>query len=356
MLQVEPVERCAGALPHDLARGLVRELAEGACVALSESVPLATLLRLLDGELANRLEHREPSLALHPLGLADEALLGQRRQPVEGVAALHRCTRSRPRRARRRRRRPRGERRARGRSPPACRGSRRSRRAGSAADRAGRGRPPAAAPAGRSSRLSIAWGVRIRIRAAASSIASGRPSRRTQISATAGAFSFVTSKSGPHRPSALDEQRDCLVLGELRQRRQVGGVRQAERRNGVLLLAGHLERASAAGQDREVRAGGEELRSPTAPAPSTCSKLSRTSSARFAPRWSMTPLDGRHAAALREVERLRDRRRDEVRVGDRRELARTRHRRGSGAIQRPATSRLSRVLPVPPGPVSVSSR
>ncbi len=34
-----------------------------------------------------------------------------------------------------------------------------------------------------------------RMRAAASSIASGKPSRRTQISATAGAFSFVTAKS-----------------------------------------------------------------------------------------------------------------------------------------------------------------
>ena len=33
-------------------------------------------------------------------------------------------------------------------------------------------------------------------RAAASSMARGKPSSRAQISATAGAFSFVTSKSG----------------------------------------------------------------------------------------------------------------------------------------------------------------
>ena len=42
----------------------------------------------------------------------------------------------------------------------------------------------------------MAWGVRMRMRAAASSIASGSPSSRTQISATAGAFSLVTSNDG----------------------------------------------------------------------------------------------------------------------------------------------------------------
>ncbi len=39
------------------------------------------------------------------------------------------------------------------------------------------------------SRSSSAWGLKIRLRAAASSIASGRPSRQTQISATARALS-----------------------------------------------------------------------------------------------------------------------------------------------------------------------
>ena len=67
---------------------LGRELGEGMRVALSQPVPLTALLRLLDGVLADRLEHREPRLALDPFGLANEALLGQRRQSVEGIAAL----------------------------------------------------------------------------------------------------------------------------------------------------------------------------------------------------------------------------------------------------------------------------
>ena len=76
------------------------------------------------------------------------------------------------------------------------------------ARRAGRARRRSAAP----SRLaepragSPAGGSSL-TRAAASSIASGRPSSRAQISATAGAFSSVSAKSGSHRPRALDEQR-----------------------------------------------------------------------------------------------------------------------------------------------------
>ena len=52
----------------------------------------------------------------------------------------------------------------------------------------------------------IAAGERIRIRAAASSIASGRPSSRRTISATWRPFSAVSAKSGPDRHGALDEQ------------------------------------------------------------------------------------------------------------------------------------------------------
>jgi hypothetical protein len=42
----------------------------------------------------------------------------------------------------------------------------------------------------------IACGLSTRTRAAASSIASGSPSSRTQISATAGALALLTPKSG----------------------------------------------------------------------------------------------------------------------------------------------------------------
>ena len=62
--------------------------------------------------------------------------------------------------------------------------------------RAGRARPPTAGPAGRPGAATIAAGERSRIRAAASSIASGRPSSRRTISATLRPFSAVSVKSG----------------------------------------------------------------------------------------------------------------------------------------------------------------
>ena len=52
------------------------------------------------------------------------------------------------------------------------------------------------------------------MRAAASSMASGRPSRRWQISATAGAFSVVMAKSGRTSPGSLGEEGDGGVLLE----------------------------------------------------------------------------------------------------------------------------------------------
>ena len=53
-----------------------------------------------------------------------------------------------------------------------------------------------------------------RQRAAASSSASGMPSRRWQICAIAGAFASSTTNVGRARRGAVDEQPDCLVLRE----------------------------------------------------------------------------------------------------------------------------------------------
>ena len=111
--------------------------------------------------------------------------------------------------ARRRRTAGRG---AAGRRRRAGRSSRRWRRAASAGARAGRASPRRAASSWCSSRARIASGERSLTRAAASSIASGRPSRRAQIAATAGAFSLVTAKSGLTATRPRDEQADRLVL------------------------------------------------------------------------------------------------------------------------------------------------
>ena len=101
----------------------------------------------------------------------------------------------------------------------AGRSSRRWLRAASAAAPAGRASPTPGRRAGRSRRPRIASGGRSLTRAAASSIASGMPWSRAQIPATAGAFSFVTRKSGRTATRALDEEADRLVLGRWSRRR-----------------------------------------------------------------------------------------------------------------------------------------
>ena len=77
VVELQPIERCAGAGPHRSGSRLACNGGERAGVALAKRVPSAALLRLLDRELADRLEHREARLAPGALLLAGEALLDQ---------------------------------------------------------------------------------------------------------------------------------------------------------------------------------------------------------------------------------------------------------------------------------------
>ena len=124
------------------------------------------------------------------------------------------------------------------------------------------------------------------MRAAASSIASGSPSRRTQISATAGAFSLVTSKPGfTARARSMNSATasycdSCASDGRLAgSGRSSGGTGYScspETCSALRLLA------------RTVRFGeAVSIWLTDEPAPITCSKLSSTISMRFAPMWSM---------------------------------------------------------------------
>ena len=125
--------------------------------------------------------------------------------------------------------------------------------------RAGRPGRRAGAPAG----SRIASGVRSLTRAAASSIASGIPWSRAQIAATAGAFSFVTSKSGRTATRPGDEQANRLVLAIA-----VGGVEAALAARQVQLLElGQGEESRGAGRpgtgyscSPETRSGGPARR------------------------------------------------------------------------------------------------
>jgi hypothetical protein len=94
MVLLEPVEHFTLRGAHDAARRRLGEADEVACVPGAQVVPAAELHRLLDGELADRLQHREAWVAADPLRLADEALLDERGQRVEAgtaeVASAHR--------------------------------------------------------------------------------------------------------------------------------------------------------------------------------------------------------------------------------------------------------------------------
>ena len=223
--------------------------------------------------------------------------------------------------------------------------------------RAGRSRaPPVSSGRRRSSRASSACGESSLIRAAASSIASGSPSRRTQISATAGAFSLVTAKSGLIAVRPLDEQRDRRVLR--RARRAVGSrcrIGQRQRRDRELVLAAELaaapgwspapsaRRSLRAARPRPARPPGpaRSCRAPAAAAgragsPSGCpGAAARRPRGSPAPgRWSRAPAPGSliGASATKNTPSA------------------------NWSSSSAATWRPRRVLPVPPGPVSVTSR
>ena len=119
--------------------------------------------------------------------------------------------------------------------------------------RSGRSRPPADSRPSRSPRRwAIAAGDRSRIRAAASSIASGRPSSRRTISATCVPFSAVSAEVGPDGHRSLDEQAHRLRLQE-RFRPSVDTRRgQRQRRDRELLLAGDPQRGPARHDDRQL--------------------------------------------------------------------------------------------------------
>ena len=97
------------------------------------------------------------------------------------------------------------------------------------------------------------------MRAAASSRASGRPSRRAQIAATAWALSGVSVKARLDCPSAVHEQGDRGDLAQLGQWRQTAQVRHRQWAQRQLVLPAHPQRLAAGDQHLEARARRQEL-------------------------------------------------------------------------------------------------
>ena len=221
--------------------------------------------------------------------------------------------------------------------------------------RAGASTAPRVSKSSRSSRRpSRACGGSVRMRAAASSMASGSPSRRTQISATAGAFSFVTTNSGrmvwarcTKRATASYCDRvaasgRCSTSGSWR------GVTanscSAARRSGARLVTTNLTSGAA------PRSGPMD-----GPPATSCSKLSSTSRIRRLLRCSVRdsstvwPVPARTARVWAIVGRIR--------LGSAIGARLTKKTpSGNSSIASAASWSASRVLPVPPGPVSVRRR
>ena len=212
--------------------GQVRDVGR---VQAGEPVALAGRREALPRVFADRLEQPEARLAIGRVVTDEEAVVDERGDEVERVVAelavgvadgLDRLD------PRTRRRRPT----AGGTGPARLRGG-----VVAPLDRAPQ-RPLAlgqalAAPDDRtarrcSRRVRSAAGDSTFVRAAASSMASGSPSRRAQISATPGRSSSVTSKSGRRDPGAIDEQRDGLVLAQ-RSRAAAASDRSGSRSGGT---------------------------------------------------------------------------------------------------------------------------
>ena len=116
------------------------------------------------------------------------------------------------------------------------------------------------------------------MRAAASSMARGRPSNRTQISAIADAFSLLSSKSGLTAVAratnkATAEYSDSASIGgkDRESGRASGGTRK-------FMFPIHVKHGPAGDHDFETGSDGQEFGYRKAPRRSTCSKLSSTSS------------------------------------------------------------------------------
>ena len=256
---------------------------------------------LLARVLADRLEHREPRLAAREPRRAGRGCCAI---SVSRSSSWPRRTRPRPPRAgSRRRTRPAARRAA---APP-------PEQPVAPVDRAAQrllaGGPVArcrssAAPRLSSSRASIACGVSTATRAAASSIASGSPSSRRQISATAGAFSAVTANpawtAGARSTKSATDSYCEQVVGRARWR-----VRKGERRHLELVLPARC--AARRGWSPGCSAAQPATSSADARrAASRCSKLSSTSrsgdrpgSAAAPPRGCPRPSRSRRGSARR---------------------------------------------------------
>ena len=121
---------------------------------------------------------------------------------------------------------------------------------------AGQGRrelPPVSRRKRSSSRRAICSRPSTRTRAAASSMASGMPSSRQQISARAGAVALLTAKSARAATARSMNRRTACVLGQPLQGLRSVRIGQGQGGHAPDCLAGDAQRSAAGGQHAHLR-------------------------------------------------------------------------------------------------------
>ena len=175
--------------------------------------------------------------------------------------------------------------------------------------RSGRSRaPPESSCSRRSNRSSSASGENSLTLAAASSMASGSPSSRRQISSTVEAFAAVSSKAGA---TATARSQKSRTAGESRSPKKSGGTgncRSPMSRSGALLVASTVRRGHSPTRSATKGAAGRR-----------CSRLSISNSSLHLLQVPGKGIHQRRARRVFDPERLGEDRGDEIRILQRRQ-------------------------------------
>ena len=153
---------------------------------------------------------------------------------------------------------------------------------------------------------------------------------------------------------ARGEERDRLVAGNVGQRLVTGGSGSGSGRHREVLLARHAEHGPAGHERLQPRAGAQEVGDVRRGVDDLLEVVQHQEQV-FRPQRGGELLRRRPVGEFAQVQGVGDRRDDEVGIADRGEGDEDRAV-GEAASNSAATSIARRVLPTPPGPVSVTRR
>ncbi len=192
------------------------------------------------------------------------------------------------------------------------------------------------------------------MRAAASSIASGRPSSPMQISATAGALAAVSANSGSTAWARATNSATAALAASASGATAALSVRQLQRRDRHLVLAADPQRVAARHEHLQP-AGRRQQRGHRSGGVGDLLEVVEHEQQVLVAKVVPEGLDDRFARAVVHLQDVGDRLRDELGIGHRRELDEVHAAGEEVALQRRELDR-EPGLPGAPGPVRVTTR